>query len=227
MKIFALLNVQNDDDLYYSIPYKRSGNTRTVELVIDIIELFFINNINLKLNMIIADIDDIDFFTKLNQIIDSPNLIGIHVSLENKNLERHAISVYKCDTTELLYDDNLNNPYPFKWSNFFKDVIKQNDAYIFFLENDYYTKKYGFVFENDIENIINREALDYQLTNLDTLVTEYNDIKQDFVNKKISLDKTEEELSKLYSRPYNEIKKYEEDIIGIYQIVIVRGIILL
>jgi hypothetical protein len=225
MKIFALLNVQKDDDYYYSNPYRRGGNTRTVELVMDILELFFLNNINL--NMIIADVDEKDFFTKLNEIINNPNLIGIHISLVNKKSERHAISVYKCDTTELLYDDNLYKPYPFEWSGFFKDVIKQNDANIFFLEDDYYTRKYGFVFEKDVDRIIYREALDYKLVNLDKLVINYNDIKQDYLDKKISLDATEEKLSTLYSKPFNEIKNNEEDIVEIYKIVIVRGIVLL
>ena len=33
--------------------------------------------------MIIADIDDQDFFTKLDQIIHNPNLIGIHISIKD------------------------------------------------------------------------------------------------------------------------------------------------
>jgi hypothetical protein len=223
MKIFALLNVEKDDDAFYSNLSNRGGNTRTVELVMDILELFFINGTTL--NMIIADIDDKDFFTKLDQIIHNPNLIGIHISIADKKSNGHAISVYKCDSTELLYDDNLLKPYIFKWSKFFEDVIKQNDSNIFLLEDDYYTEKYGLIFEKDIDRFVYNETMKLKLQNVDKFVNDYNDIKKDYLNKKISLDDTEKKLSKLYSDPFNIYMDNEFDKITLYKILTIRGII--
>jgi len=67
---------------------------------------------------------------KFFKFLKNLNLVGIQISLfiPNKTIG-HAITLYKCLGIELLYDDNLEKPYKYNWTQYLLANFKQKIYY--------------------------------------------------------------------------------------------------
>jgi hypothetical protein len=92
-----------------------------------------------------------------NLLTDDRNLVGICCSVGEDLFSHHAISLYKCDHTFLLYDNELKTgPMECNWLKLFNNL---NDYYSY-CNSPFVMKKYGLLHRNtlDLKEIIKTDS---------------------------------------------------------------------
>ncbi len=144
--IKALMNYTGMKINQYTI--KKGGNTDSQLLAMEILNMYIIRSNPSYENMYIEsfylntdfDISESDIYVgKCDLLLKlfNNNLIGIIVAGEitsnikvviSPNMMMHAISLYKCDNVELLYDDNSDGPMHIPWYYSIHEYIKSRGS---------------------------------------------------------------------------------------------------
>jgi hypothetical protein len=183
-KIFNLTKSESD-------VLTHGGNILTSSLTMETINLY----INVpKCNLFIYTyyfLDDININYIFN-LLNDPNLIGVNVSLES-SAGYHAISFYKCNDNQKIYDDNLLSPINNEWKNSLIELLKLKKLNIkkdiYYLANDIILNKFNLYQINEI--IDTRETSKFNSSIEDkvrSMIEHINNQAQEFLKKNPDID---------------------------------------
>ncbi len=131
----------------------RAENFSIVQLAIEIIMLYIEKEYDIQV-ILLPILLYLKKKQKIKSLIENKDLIGINVGLNN-SMETHAISLYSCNNSDILYDNNLEYPINVNWKESLSSNIENlnGENFILYYADTEFIKKNIFYIEgkNDKE----------------------------------------------------------------------------
>jgi hypothetical protein len=136
------------NQIIFSLQGKQKGGLiEDILLGIDILNLFIFN----------LDIPKIYFTNTIyicNEIykkhelfindLENPNLVGYELSIKTHQGSGHAVCIYKCNDSYLLYDDNFNGPISINWFEYLRTKEFTPETKLYYYSNESIIKEVLF-----------------------------------------------------------------------------------
>lgn len=187
--VTAIIDLSKEFNITKSDKITHRADILTVQLVIEIIMLYLNTDYSLQILFNIFDFNINKEFTidYLVKIIENENLIGTNVMISN-DIGAHIISLYSCDSSNILYDNELNNVIDIDWKKSLIENIKlmSEKSKLIYFQDIPIIKEMGFFIKNDESDKKIKEYIETQVkTQVDKLIEQKVPIQKESIEKNI------------------------------------------